>query len=110
MTGIEFFHNKKLCVVRPSPVCPGRCNGYVAWPKQVHYYDMDGSEEPTFSGTLTGQGDQWFIGFDTGHMTDSDETSGLHQVIERTKRFAETLRTFKNYPTRWQRLKLAFRR
>ena len=90
--GIEFHHNEKLCVVRPG-AWPGRCNGYVAWPERKHYDDMMGSEEPTFAGRLRGQGEQWFIGFDTGHVTDTDASSGLHEVIERTKLFAETLKT-----------------
>ncbi len=89
-----FWVGSRMCIVihldRFEP--KGYHNGYVE-SKFKHGYDYYEilSEGPTFGGKLEMIDDKWFIGFDTVHCFDNEQSQSLETVIKRTKEFAKSL-------------------
>ena len=85
-----FWVGSRMCIVY---YVDHRHNGYVESKFKKDYTDYPSwSEGPTYSGNLYGIiEDKWFIGFDTNHTHDTEESQSLERVIERTREFAKDI-------------------
>jgi len=86
-----FWVGSRMCLVIYM-YSKGNHNGYVEsrLMKDYDYYD-ELTEEPTFSGKIEEVIGKYFIGFDTCHSHDTEESQSLERVIDRTRKFAESL-------------------
>lgn len=92
-----FWVDGRMCTIIkynsfPNKYPKGYHNGYVEsnYPER-DYYDYDTSEEPTYKGEDPVIEGKTFIGFDTIHSHDTEESQSFEVVVERTKKFAREI-------------------